>query len=145
MNSYPKMYRNRCATNMSEFTYWSTRNGRNLRVMQTLLNRGDEEPDERETHVWNCESLGVRFPRATRLNNLLYWSYTYCRYTHPLVRNNQFLSRTEFPRLWIYLGTTGNINNLECSICSWFSGSIFDFFNLVNMLLFGKIFRHGKV
>ena len=31
---------------MSEFTYWSTRNGRNLRVMQTLLNRGDEEPDE---------------------------------------------------------------------------------------------------
>jgi len=31
---------------MSEVTYWSTRNGRNLRVMQTLLNRGHEEPDE---------------------------------------------------------------------------------------------------
>ena len=28
--------------------------------------------------------------------------------THPLVRNNQFLSRTGFPRLWIYLGTTGS-------------------------------------
>ena len=27
--------------------------------------------------------------------------------THPLVRNNQFLSRMGFPRLWIYLGTTG--------------------------------------
>ena len=25
--------------------------------------------------------------------------------THPLVRINQFLSRTGFPRLWIYLGT----------------------------------------
>jgi hypothetical protein len=29
--------------------------------------------------------------------------------THPLVRINQFLSRMGFPRLWIYLGTTGNI------------------------------------
>jgi hypothetical protein len=28
--------------------------------------------------------------------------------THPLVRNNQFLSRMGLPRLWIYLGTTGN-------------------------------------
>ena len=28
--------------------------------------------------------------------------------THPLVRINQFLSRMGFPRLWIYLGTTGN-------------------------------------
>ena len=27
--------------------------------------------------------------------------------THPLVRNNQFLSRMGLPRLWIYLGTTG--------------------------------------
>jgi len=29
--------------------------------------------------------------------------------THPLVRNNQFLPRMGLPRLWIYLGTTGNI------------------------------------
>jgi len=29
--------------------------------------------------------------------------------THPLVGNNQFLSRWGLPRLWIYLGTTGNI------------------------------------
>ena len=36
---------------MSEVTYWSTRNGRNLRVMQTFLNRGHEEPDEsRDSH-----------------------------------------------------------------------------------------------
>ena len=28
--------------------------------------------------------------------------------THPLAGNNQFLSRTGLPRLWIYLGTTGN-------------------------------------
>jgi len=27
--------------------------------------------------------------------------------THPLAGNNQFLSRTGLPRLWIYLGTTG--------------------------------------
>ena len=31
--------------------------------------------------------------------------------THPLVRNNQFLPRMGLPRLWIYLGTTGIINN----------------------------------
>ena len=29
--------------------------------------------------------------------------------THPLAGNNQFLSRTGLPRLWIYLGTTGII------------------------------------
>ncbi|TKB23737.1 hypothetical protein FCL47_21350 [Desulfopila sp. IMCC35006] len=32
--------------NMSKFTYWSTRDGKNRRVLQTLLNRGHEEPDE---------------------------------------------------------------------------------------------------
>ncbi|MFC1831223.1 hypothetical protein ACFL0S_04305 [Thermodesulfobacteriota bacterium] len=31
--------------------------------------------------------------------------------THRLVRNNQFLSRKGFPRLWIYLGTTGRSSN----------------------------------
>ena len=36
--------------------------------------------------------------------------------THPLVRNNQFLSRMGFPRLWIYLGTTGTINILHLLI-----------------------------
>ena len=30
--------------------------------------------------------------------------------THPLARNNQFLSRMGFPRLWIYLGTTGRMS-----------------------------------
>ena len=35
--------------------------------------------------------------------------------THPLVRNNQFLSRMGLPRLWIYLGTTGNIFELMIS------------------------------
>ena len=33
--------------------------------------------------------------------------------THPLVRNNQFLSRMGLPRLWIYLGTTGRILTSE--------------------------------
>ena len=33
--------------------------------------------------------------------------------THPLAGNNQFLSRTGLPRLWIYLGTTGIV--LNCS------------------------------
>ena len=33
--------------------------------------------------------------------------------THPLVRYNQFLSRTGFPRLWIYLGTTGSTSRLS--------------------------------
>jgi hypothetical protein len=31
---------------MSQMTYRSTRNGRNLQVMQTLLSRGHEEPGE---------------------------------------------------------------------------------------------------
>ncbi|MEN8251935.1 MAG: hypothetical protein ABFS32_23645, partial [Bacteroidota bacterium] len=34
--------------------------------------------------------------------------------THPLVRYNQFLSRMGFPRLWIYLGTTGITFNPNC-------------------------------
>ena len=29
---------------------------------------------------------------------------------HPLAGNNHFLSRTGFPRLWIYLGTTGIVS-----------------------------------
>ena len=33
--------------------------------------------------------------------------------THPLAGNNQFLSRTGLPRLWIYLGTTGKIYNFS--------------------------------
>jgi hypothetical protein len=32
--------------------------------------------------------------------------------THPLAGNNQFLSRTGLPRLWIYLGTTGTTYSL---------------------------------
>jgi hypothetical protein len=55
--------------NMSEVTYWSTIKGRNLRVMQYPPSWVDMRIwMSREIHVWNCESLGVRFPRATRLS-----------------------------------------------------------------------------
>jgi len=50
---------------MSKFTYWSTRNGRNLLVKQTLLNRGHEEPDEsRDSRPEVCPDKAGMFSRS---------------------------------------------------------------------------------
>ena len=50
---------------MSKITYWSTRNGRNLRVMQTLLNRGHEEPyDMRVSRPVVCPAKAGMFSRS---------------------------------------------------------------------------------
>jgi len=49
--------------NMSKVTNGSTRNGRNLRVMQTSQLWGDMRSwMSREAHVWICEGLGGGSP-----------------------------------------------------------------------------------
>ena len=40
---------------------------------------------------------------------------------------------------------SGSINNLECSICNWFSGYNFGFLIGARMLLFGQVFRQDQI